>query len=93
MHDSERTAAHVIAHGQVQGVFYRDTIQRAAREFGVHGYAINLGDGTVECHLEGSKPDIDSVLEIASQGSPRAQVDRVDIEWIEPAGADGFRTG
>lgn len=92
MNEQERTAAHIVAHGQVQGVFYRDTIQRAAREFAVHGYALNLGDGTVECHLEGRKQDIDEVIAIAREGSPRAKVEQLDVEWIEPAGADGFRT-
>ena len=37
----------VRAHGRVQGVFFRDTVRRAAESAGVAGWARNCGDGTV----------------------------------------------
>ncbi len=92
MNDSDLAAALVTAHGRVQGVFYRDTMRRGALSLGVHGYALNLGDGTVECHFEGKRKDVEMMIDIAREGSPRAEVEQLDVEWIEPAGADGFRT-
>jgi len=42
----------VRAHGRVQGVFFRDSVRRAARAAGVAGWAANRADGTVEAVFE-----------------------------------------
>ena len=34
------------AHGRVQGVFFRDSLRRAAEREGVSGWAANRDDGT-----------------------------------------------
>jgi acylphosphatase len=87
------THARVVAHGRVQGVFYRDTIRRAAIERDVAGSAVNLPDGTVEAHFEGSRADVEALIEAARAGSDAAAVTRLEIEWLAPTGASGFRTG
>lgn len=83
----------MIAHGRVQGVFYRDTMRRAALEHGVHGSAVNLPDGTVECHFEGPRSAVEAMVEVARTGPPRGNVTRLDVEWQTPQGLTDFRTG
>ena len=41
--------------GRVQGVYYRATAARHARELQIKGYAINLPDGRVEVLAYGSE--------------------------------------
>ena len=50
---SNRVRRHVIVHGRVQGVFFRDSLRERARTAGVAGGARNLPDGTVEAIFEG----------------------------------------
>lgn len=88
---SETYHAHVVAHGKVQGVFYRDTMRRSAIARGVNGSAVNLPDGTVECHFEGERGAVEAMVEVARQGSPGSNVTQLDIDWIAPTGAQGFR--
>lgn len=83
----------VVAHGRVQGVFYRDTIRRAATERGVAGSAVNLPDGTVECHFEGPRASVEAMIDAARAGSPASSVAELRVEWLEPLGLAGFQTG
>jgi acylphosphatase len=83
----------VIAHGRVQGVFYRDTIRRAAELRGVGGSAVNLPDGTVECHFEGFRPPVEEMIDVARAGSRASDVERLEVEWTEPEGISEFATG
>lgn len=93
MFSTDLVRAHVIAHGRVQGVFYRDTVRRAAEARGVSGSAVNKADGTVECFFEGPRAEVDQMIEIARDGSSASDVSVLDIEWIEAIGANGFATG
>lgn len=83
----------MIAHGRVQGVFYRDTIRRAAIERGIAGSAVNLPVGTVECHFEGDRTAVEAMIEIARRGSPASLVSELDVQWIAPVGASDFVIG
>jgi len=85
--------ARVVAHGRVQGVFYRDTIRRAAELRGVGGSAVNLPDGTVECHFEGFRPPVEEMIDVARVGSRGSDVERLDVDWTEPEGISEFQTG
>ena len=82
----------VIAHGRVQGVFFRDTVRRAARERGVSGSAANLADGTVEAVFEGEPDDVAALVELCRSGPGHARVDRLEEFDEEPQGAGGFET-
>lgn len=77
----------------MQGVFYRDTVRRAAAQHGVTGSAVNLPDGNVECHLEGAQAAVDAVIAAARAGSPASQVESLEVEWLPAAGLSGFRVG
>ena len=52
--------------GRVQGVFYRASARRKARDLGLTGYAENLGDGSVEIVTEG-----DLMLKVTTTASAR----------------------
>jgi acylphosphatase len=82
-----------IIHGAVQGVFFRDSLRRAAIERGVAGSAVNRADGSVEAVLEGPADAVSSLLELCRTGPPAARVDRIEVGEEEPRGASGFRTG
>jgi acylphosphatase len=85
-------ARRAVVRGRVQGVFYRDTIRRAAEQRGVAGWAANRADGTVEVWLEGKPDAVESMLRVLRNGPPRAEVEHVDVSEGEPQGLDGFET-
>ena len=83
-------ARRAVVHGRVQGVFFRDTVRRAARQRDVSGWAANRRDGTVEVWLEGEQDAVDSMLRVLHDGPPHAEVERVDVDDVEPQGLTGF---
>lgn len=80
----------VVVHGFVQGVFFRDTIRRAARGAGVAGWVRNTRDGTVEAVLEGEPEAVERLVALCQRGPSGARVDRVDVFDEEPGGLTGF---
>lgn len=84
------TATHLIIHGKVQGVFYRDWTVSTARGLGLTGWVRNRADGTVEAHLEGDPAAIDAMIAAMQDGPPRARVERIDSEAAEPEGFTSF---
>ena len=87
---SERVRAHVHVTGKVQGVYYRANTRDTARERGLDGWVRNLDDGRVEAVFEGPEGDVDAMVEWCHDGSPRARVDDVDVDYEDPEGLDGF---
>jgi acylphosphatase len=81
----------VIAHGRVQGVFFRDTTRSQARTRGVSGWASNRPDGTVEAVFEGDPEAVESMVRVAREGPGHAQVDRLEVFEEEPEGLVDFR--
>ena len=83
----------VVAHGLVQGVFFRDTIRRQAVQRGVAGWVRNNADGTVEAVFEGEPEEVDRLVSLCHEGPRGARVDRVDASDEEPEGLTGFGIG
>jgi acylphosphatase len=83
----------VRAHGRVQGVFFRDSLRRAARREGVAGWAANRPDGSVEAVLEGDAGAVERLVEECRRGPGHAEVERLDVADEEPEGLDGFQVG
>ncbi len=79
-----------VAHGRVQGVFFRDSTRREAERRGVSGSARNTPDGTVEVVLEGSPDAVEAMLEYLRGGPGHAVVSRLDVACEEPEGLSGF---
>lgn len=81
-----RKRLHAIVLGIVQGVGYRYfTLWEAAR-LGVTGYVRNLPDGSVEVVAEGTKEQLERLLERLQQGPPAALVKRVITKWEDARG-------
>lgn len=78
------TTLHLVIHGRVQGVFFRDSMRREAQSLSIAGWVRNCSDGTVEAAVQGDPDAVDAMLRWAQRGPQRAQVERVDI-----APADG----
>jgi acylphosphatase len=53
----------VLYHGQVQGVGFRFTAHRVARNFRVGGWVRNLPDGTVELIAAGPSAEVQAFLD------------------------------
>jgi acylphosphatase len=87
---SERIARRVVVHGNVQGVFFRDTTRRRAESRGVSGWVRNRPDGTVEALFEGAPDAVESMVAFAREGPRGAQVQRVDVSEAEPEGGARF---
>ncbi len=58
----EQTAKHILFSGQVQGVGFRYTASRIARQYNLTGFVRNLPDGDVEMLAQGSEQDIDNCI-------------------------------
>ena len=83
----------VVVHGQVQGVFFRDTVRRHALAAGVSGWVRNTRAGTVEAVFEGTPEAVDTLVTISHKGPRGARVDRVEVFAEAPEGLDGFSIG
>ena len=76
----------------MQGVGYRVACARQARALGVSGWVRNRSDGSVEAVFEGPDAAVDALVAWCRQGPGYAHVDRVRVEYEEPAGETTFRT-
>ncbi len=78
--------------GTVQGVGYRQYVQRRARDLNLHGYAENLIDGRVEVVAEGEEADLTRLLHWIGRGPPHARVTEVQTQYAEATGLKDFHT-
>jgi acylphosphatase len=81
---------HVIVHGLVQGVFFRDTVRRLALGAGIAGWVRNNWDGTVEAVFEGENGAVERLVAFCHQGPRGARVDRVEVLTEPPENLQGF---
>lgn len=82
---------HVIVHGEVQGVVFRDSCRRRALDHGVRGWIRNRADGSVEAVFEGDDAAVTALCGWCESGPPAARVAGVEIT-PEPLGQEtGFR--
>jgi acylphosphatase len=84
------TRTRVVVQGRVQGVFFRDSVRRRAREAGVAGWIRNRDDGAVEAVFEGDAAAVAALVDYCRTGPPGAQVESVQADQEEPAGEHGF---
>jgi acylphosphatase len=80
----------VVAHGRVQGVFFRDSVRQRAQSRGVSGWVTNRSDGAVEAVFEGEADAVESLVEFSRQGPRSAEVEDLEVFDEEPEGLSGF---
>jgi acylphosphatase len=80
----------VVVSGHVQGVFFRDSVQRLARQRGVAGWVRNRSDGSLEAVFEGAAADVDDLVAFCRTGPRGANVESVNVAQEEPRGEHGF---
>ncbi len=82
----KRIRAHVQVEGFVQGVFFRDSTRRRARELGLTGWVRNLPDGRVEAVFEGEEPAVEAAVAFVREGPPHSQVRHVEVGYAAYSG-------
>jgi acylphosphatase len=92
-------SAHVIQRavfrGRVQGVGFRDFVERQAERLGVGGWVRNRRDGSVEAVFAGPPDQVETVIAACRRGPRSAAVESVDVTAasetelaLGPAGAE-----
>ena len=76
--------------GRVQGVYYRATAARHARELQIKGYAINLPDGRVEVLAYGSEAAHEEFARRLWIGSSASKVTTVETESLDIVSPDSW---
>jgi len=76
----------IIAHGRVQGVFFRSNTEDVANKLGLKGYVRNTPEGNVEVVAEGAKESLEQLLEWCKKGPVIAHVEKIDIQWSKATG-------
>jgi acylphosphatase len=72
---------HVIIRGRVQGVGFRAFLLQEASAFGLKGWCRNVNWDRVEVLAEGSRANLEGMLESLGRGPSMAHVDQVIPEW------------
>jgi acylphosphatase len=80
----------VVAHGRVQGVFFRDSTRREAARRDVAGWARNRDDGAVECVFEGPSDAVEAMVAFVRGDPGHSDVSQVEVSEEEPEGLSGF---
>ncbi len=77
---NERLTRRLLAHGQVQGVWFRESMRQEARRLGITGWVRNRLDGTVEAVVQGTPEAVAAMVRWTERGPERAHVTRLDVE-------------
>ena len=76
--------------GRVQGVGFRNFVQRCALQIGVAGYTRNLSDGRVEVLAQGSASNLEQLESELWRGPAWAEVTNVTREETNARTLNGF---
>lgn len=88
---TERSISRIyMVRGRVQGVGFRNFVQRAAHSIGVEGYARNLDDGRVEVFAQGSGAQLQELEAHLWRGPRFAEVAGIDASDAGPREIVGF---
>jgi acylphosphatase len=90
MGEGDSVRKRVVVHGNVQGVFFRDSARDEAGTQGVAGWVRNTPEGTVEAVFEGDAGAVDRMVSFCKEGPSSADVDSVDVTDEDPEGLSGF---
>ncbi|MBM3760387.1 MAG: acylphosphatase [Acidobacteria bacterium] len=85
------TARRWLVTGRVQGVGFRNYIQKHALKLDLTGYAKNLADRSVEVHAVGDDAELNRLSGYVRRGPMLAEVRTVDEQSAELVRYDGFQ--
>jgi len=75
--------------GQVQGVGFRWTVERYAREQKLSGWVRNLSNGQVELEIEGEKESVETFFQ-KLHAHMKSHIGHIDKKPMDPQGNMGF---
>ena len=82
---------HVYYNGMVQGVGFRFTAERIARQLNVAGWVKNLPTRGVELVAEGEEEVLKGLLKKIKYGVLKHYIEDAEVSWSEPTGEfEGF---
>ena len=70
----------ITVYGTVQGVGYREYVQKYAKKFDVEGTIQNVDDGSVLINAAGNTDALDDLIDYIYQGSKDSVIEEVAIE-------------
>lgn len=73
--------ASIKVEGAVQGVFFRDSVEKQASEMHLTGYVRNADDGSVYIEAEGEPDVLEQFLTWCKRGTDKAHVSNVSHEF------------
>ncbi len=76
--------------GRVQGVWFRASTERKAKELGICGFVQNESDGSVYAEAEGTETQLKNLITWCKSGPPLAKVQSIEIEEAEICGFEIF---
>ena len=80
---------HLVLHGKIQGVYFRDYAKAEALKLEVAGWIQNMSDGTVEAVIEGEDEQVSLMLDWLEVGSPGSEVEKIVAREERPYGETG----
>jgi len=84
-------AKHVFYEGRVQGVGFRYTVKRIAKEYEVTGWVRNLEDGRVELLVGGESGEVDGFLDSLAESELAGFIKAVQQHPVAVAALAGLR--
>lgn len=81
MNKNEMVRAHIWVKGHVQNVGFRAHVEYSARPIGVTGWVRNVGYDEVEAVAEGTRDQVDRLIQLMKQGPRGARVEESRVEW------------
>lgn len=70
----------IIIKGKVQGVCFRNFVEKNAVSLELNGYVKNLSEGDVEAAFYGDNDAVDNMIELCKKGPSLARVDKIILE-------------
>ena len=76
--------------GLVQGGFFRKNTVSRATSLGLHGFVMNLNDGSVYIEAEGNANALEDLVNWCQEGPSQSKVENVTFEEGTLVGMNGF---
>lgn len=90
MEEQNKKHVNIRVHGQVQGVFFRQSAQEQAERLGLNGFARNEPGGSVYIEAEGGENALEEFKNWCQYGSEIAQVEKVEANEGDVKSYSGF---